>query len=183
MFEKKFKVEIKALDKTLDPFKALQRYIKIGRLIHKDEIIRKIEDSLDLMASNENCGYCALAVPSMTGKTQASFALTKKVIYINFPPMTQAIYRCFISISEAFVNALQTDYYYARNLITKDLVTLSNVKDLFDGKKGESKFLGLLLEVVKKFENDRLKNKNIHWSAVLTEQFTFSYFSCSISSL
>ena len=96
--------------------------------------------------------------------------------------MTQAIYRCFISISEAFVNALQTDYYYARNLITKDLVTLSNVKDLFDGKKGESKFLGLLLEVVKKFENDRLKNKNIHWSAVLTEQFTFSYFSCSISS-
>ena len=54
LFEKKFKVEIKALDKTLDPFKALQRYIKIGRLIHKDETIRKIEKSLEIEDGHQN---------------------------------------------------------------------------------------------------------------------------------
>ena len=176
-----FRIDVEVDTVEDSAIQTLKSYIQIGNLISSDEIINTIENSLDLMVSNDNPGYCALGVPSMTGKTQASFALKRKVIYFNFTPKSQLIYRCFESISQAFLKALRFDYYYARSVNEdKLLVTLRDVRVIFGSGKGESRVLGLLLMLINKIENDCSESKNRHWSEVLMEKQSFSYYSCSI---
>jgi hypothetical protein len=158
---------------------------------HKSEIYSKLLSSTE---EYKNVGpkkefFIALALPSMTGKTQMAFNIrSKRPLYFALQT-SQMVNRFFSLISTKFMNMLESDFDEARKkvkskIISKgsleseveietfknkatEIITLDFLYDYLSDHKFES--LGFILSLIKECENRYTESTNDEWMKFYAE--------------